>query len=560
MTLYKTWRFPNPPEPDLVQQLSQPLKLSPLITSILIRRGYTTINDIESFLTPQLSELNDPYLMRDMPKAVDLLKHSILSNKRIIILGDYDVDGITATAMMILFLKRCGCQNIDFFIPNRFEHGYGLTQASVEVLLGMKPDLVLTVDNGITATNEVQRLHEHGIETLITDHHLPYRDNVPAGVVLNPNRPDCDYPDKKISGCGVALKLLMAMRKEFRDCQYWSSQRPEPNLKSYLDLVALGTVADVVPLVNENRLLVYHGIKMMNTQPRFGIQALAQLKNVRTINSQTLAFQFAPLLNAAGRMRNASTGVELLLSSDLHNAARIVRSLDKVNSERRTRETQMLQIALEQAYALKHQRSLVVVSPEFHEGISGIVAARLVEHFYKPVFVFAMNGELYKGSARSIPELHIKNTLDQCHEYLEKYGGHAAAAGCTIHQSRFEDFTRKFEALCAQALTPPPQPQLQLDGTLTIEMIDWELIKQIELLQPFGAVNSSPIFSIPVPRQSYQIVKSKHVKWNLRKLEIMGWNLAKPFYDNPPKDLAVQLSINEFRGERKIQLVIQAFQ
>ncbi|MBF0286673.1 MAG: single-stranded-DNA-specific exonuclease RecJ [SAR324 cluster bacterium] len=560
MPLYKIWQLPTPPKHDLVEQLSQAFQLFPLVSSILIRRGYTTVEEVEAFLSPQLSRLHDPYLMRDMKEAVCLLKRTILSNKRIVILGDYDVDGITATTMMTLFLNECGCNNTDYFIPNRFEHGYGLTQASVDVLLGMKPDLVLTVDNGITAVREVQRLHEHGIKTLITDHHLPYQDNIPAGVILNPNHPDCNYPDKKISGCGVALKLLMAMRKEFRDSQYWSSQRPEPNLKSYLDLAALGTVADVVPLVNENRLLVYHGIKVMNTQPRFGIQALAQLKNVRTITSQTLAFQFAPLLNAAGRMHEASAGVKLLLSTDLHKAAEIAKSLDQVNNERRTREAQMLQLALEQAKGLQHKSSLVVTSSEFHEGISGIVAARLMEHFYKPAFVFAVNGEFYKGSARSIPELHIKNALDQCQGYLEKYGGHAAAAGCTIHQSRFEAFTKKFEALCLEELTPSPQPLLQLDGKLEIEMIGWDLIEQLELLQPFGAINSPPIFSIPAPQQSYQIIKSTHAKWNFRRLEIMGWNLAKPFYENPPKSLAVHLGINEFRGERKIQLVVQAFQ
>ena len=576
----KIWNFLPTPESKLVQKVSEEFQLSFLVSSILIRRGYRTSEAIHAFLHPQLKDLRDPYLMRDMRNAVDLLKKAIVAQKRIVTLGDYDVDGITATAMMMLFLKSCGCRDIDYFIPNRFEHGYGLTQASTDVLLEMHPDLVLTVDNGITALREVQILQEHGIQTLITDHHLadsskPLPANgqsaqIPPGVVINPNQPDCNYPFKGISGCGVALKLLMALRKELRDSNFWTFEKPQPNLKAYLDLAALGTVADVVPLVDENRILVHCGIQQMNERPRIGIQALSHLKNINTIDTQTLAFQFGPLLNAAGRMHNASMGVNLLLSEDFKEAKKIARQLDQANQKRRETEAQMLEIATAQANTLQHQHSLVLHSSQFHEGISGIVAARMVDQFYKPTIVCAKNGNHYKCSARSIPELHIKNILNHCAELLDKFGGHAGAAGCTVHEQQFQAFIEQFETTCINFLTIDgliqiPQPQLMLEGELTLEAIDWHLIDQLELLQPFGAANPIPLFSIPTPSRPSQTLKGKHLKWSISGKDIIGWNLANSFLNvqtmnRIPQKLAVFPSFNEFQGRRSIQLVIEDFQ
>ena len=560
MALNKLWKFSPPCESHLVKEFEENFQLPPLVSAILIQRGYASIEKVQAFLQPQLSELHDPYLMKDMRAAVHLLKEAIFSKKRIVILGDYDVDGITATALMVLFLKQCGCKNLDYFIPNRFVHGYGLTQASAEVLLTMKPNLVLTVDNGITAHQEVEFLHQHGIETLITDHHLADAHQLPRGVVVNPNRPDCTYPFKGISGCGVALKLLMALRKELRDLGHWSPQNPEPNLKPLLDLVALGTVADVVPLVDENRLLVFHGLQVMNAEARFGIRALALLKNVKAINAQTLSFQFSPLLNAAGRMQNASMGVELLLSSTLQQAQKMAQALNAANNERRVTEAHMLEIAMQQAQALQHRHGLVVHSPEFHEGIIGIVATRLVERYHKPALVCAKNGGSYKCSARSIPELHIKNVFDECADLLEKFGGHAGAGGCTVNEQHFGNFKEKFEFFCQKHLTPRPQPTVALAGTLSLKDIDWNLLQQLERLQPYGAANPMPLFAIATPQHPFQALKEKHVKWQTEGKEIIGWNLLPAFHPKSPQQLAVQLGINEFQGKRKIQLLIQDYQ
>ncbi len=559
MTFRKQWSFYPDPDRGLVQQLSQQFQLDPLIASILIRRGYHTIETVQEFLNPRLNQLRDPYQMKDMPAAVELLKSAIVSEKRIAILGDYDVDGITATAMLMMFFQACGCHNLAYFIPNRFEHGYGLTSASGDVLLDMKPEVVVTVDNGITAVAEVRRLRENGIETVITDHHLSDSGQIPEGVVVNPNRPDCNYPFKGISGCGVALKVLMALRKALRESGFWTAQRPEPNLKWYMDLAAMGTVADVVPLIDENRLLVHQGLQMMNQQPRVGIQILAQLCKAKSIDTHTLGFQFGPLLNAAGRMKNASIAVDLLLSTHWQEAYRTARQLEDANYQRRETESHMLSIAVEQAQARKDHSSLVVVSADFHEGISGIVAARLVERYYKPALVLAENGEHYKGSARSIPELHIRDTLAQCGDHLEKFGGHAGAAGLLIRKTNLASFMEQFEQVCASTLTPHPEPKLWVDGELGLDQIHWELIQQLSRLEPYGAHNARPLFVIEAPRQEFHVLKDKHIKWNHQGIEIMGWNLAERFTRERPQQLAVEVGTNEFRGRRSIQLVIEEY-
>jgi len=306
----KQWYDSSTADPEQVKRLCREWNLNQFVVEILLRRGYKTHEEIKSFLIPELKNLLDPYELRQMREAVNLLQKMIAENRRIVILGDYDVDGITATALMLEFLNKCGKLDLDFFIPNRIKHGYGLTEASTDILLEMRPELVITVDNGITAAREVKRLNDAGIKTIITDHHLADASLLPSGIVVNPNHPECNYPFKKISGCGVALKLIMSLRKSLRDSGWWTIESPEPNLREILDLAALGTVADVMPLVDENRILTHHGLLVMNEKPRLAIRVLQKLKNVKTITSRTLGFQFAPLLNAAGRLEDADMAVK----------------------------------------------------------------------------------------------------------------------------------------------------------------------------------------------------------------------------------------------------------
>ena len=559
--LKKQWYQSSNADSEKVQHLCDEWKMHPLVADILLSRGFKTQKDIQSFLEPSLNNLIDPFQFRHMNLAVEMLQDAIVHNQRIIILGDYDVDGITATALVLDFLKACGAGKVDYFIPNRLKHGYGLTDASTDILLERNADLVLTVDNGITAAKEIRRLNDAGIKTIVTDHHLAEIDLLPSGIVVNPNHPECKYSFKKISGCGVALKLVMALRKSLRKLDWWTSVQPEPNLRNSLDLAALGTVADVVPLLDENRIITYHGLKVMNDKPRLAIKVLKKLKKVETITSRTLAFQFGPLMNAAGRLKDADIAVRFLLSNDRHEAEEIARILDATNAARREKESEMIQIALKLTDEQKNNTALILVSPDFHEGVNGIVATRLVESFYKPVLVLSENEGKIKGSGRSIPELNLKEVLSDCSDLLERFGGHSAAAGCSLIPENLKAFQNRFIALCDERLPDSLIPKLQLDGTLDYLELNEQFVEQLNRLQPFGEGNPEPLFSVNTPDSPFSSLKQKHVKWNLKgNVEIIGWNCSERFTNSLPSQLAVNLGFNEFRGKRSIQLTIQDIQ
>jgi single-stranded-DNA-specific exonuclease len=541
-----------------VKRLCDEWDFHPLVAGILLRRGFGTQEDIKSFLQPSLNNLREPFQLRHMQQAVELLQEAIFNNSHIIILGDYDVDGITATALLLDFLRSSGAANLDFFIPNRLKHGYGLTEASTDILLEMKADLVITVDNGITAAKEISRLHEAGVKTIVTDHHLAEKSLLPPGIVVNPNHPECQYSFKKISGCGVALKLVMALRKSLRNQEWWNSRRPEPNLRDCLDLAALGTVADVVPLLDENRIITYHGLQVMNEKPRLAIQVLKTLKKVETITSRTLAFQFAPLMNAAGRLKDADMAVRFLLSDDREEAEKMAKILASTNLERRETESGMIETALKLAEEQKNDPALILTSPEFHEGVNGIVATRLVESFYKPVLILSESEGNLKGSGRSIPELNLKEALSDCSEFLVRFGGHAAAAGCSLIPGHLAEFRERFFTFCNERLPTSLVPKLQLDGTLDYPELTELFVEQLNLLQPFGEGNPEPIFSVNTPRKPFTRIKQKHVKWKLNgNIEVIGWNRSESFTNDLPSQLAVSLGFQEFRGQRSIQLTIK---
>jgi len=559
--LKKQWNHSSNADSEKVRRLCDEWEMHPLVADILLSRGFKTHKDIQSFLEPSLNNLRDPFHLRHMYLAVEVLQDAIVNDQQIFILGDYDVDGITATALVLDFLKACGAEKVDYFIPNRLKHGYGLTEASTDILLERNADLVITVDNGITAAGEIQRLNDAGIKTIVTDHHLAEADLLPQGIVVNPNHPECKYPFKKISGCGVALKLVMALRKSLRKLDWWTSARPEPNLRNSLDLAALGTVADVVPLLDENRIITYHGLQVMNDKPRLAIQVLKSLKKVETITSRTLAFQFGPLMNAAGRLKDADIAVRFLLSNDRQEAEEMAQILDATNAERREKESEMIQTALKLADKQKNNPALILVSPEFHEGVNGIVATRLVESFYKPVLILTENEGKLKGSGRSIPELNLKEVLSDCSDLLERFGGHAAAAGCSLIPEHLAAFRDRFTALCDERIPPSLVPKLELDGTLDYPELNEQFVEQLNRLQPFGEGNPEPLFSVNTPESPFTSLKQKHVKWQLNgNVEIIGWNFSEPFTNSLPSKLAVNLGFNKFRGQRSIQLTIQDIQ
>jgi len=558
--MFKEWVSAPQPPAWVLDPLVRDCGLHPLVAGILHRRGCETPEAARTFLEIKLDELRNPFELRHMAEAVKAVIAALKSERRIVILGDYDVDGITSTTLLLEFFEACGCKHLAYFIPNRLEHGYGLTAKSTEVLLSMNPEVVITVDNGITAAAEVEQLQSSGITTVVTDHHLP-GDTLPGGIVVNPNHPDCPYPFKRISGCGVALKLALGIRKALREEGWWSVDRPEPNLLHSMDLAALGTIADVVPLVDENRIMVQYGLQVMNTKPRPAITAMRELRRTDKVVPRTVSFQFAPLLNAAGRLKDASVAVELLRSPDEESARLIVEELNRTNEERRSVEAEMRDAAFRIAASQRDRHSLVIAHPEFHEGVNGIVAARLVDRYHKPTIILSQNGDSLKGSARSIPELHVKQALESCADLLDRFGGHAAAAGCALSTDRLDEFSARFEAFCRAALPELPNPKLEIDGMLDESVISDQLVEQLERLQPFGEANPEPIFVVQAPEQEFQTMKDRHVKWQLNgSVEIVGWNLAEMFEQQPPSQLAVTLGFNEFRGRRRVQMLIQEVQ
>ncbi|MDH4247289.1 MAG: single-stranded-DNA-specific exonuclease RecJ [Deltaproteobacteria bacterium] len=557
---------PAPPAETTVTLINQ-TGIEPLVAEILVRRGVADAASARRFLEPELRHLHDPFELVGMAAAVDRIIRALQASETILVAGDYDVDGLTSTALLTQFLQQAGAQ-VSYFIPNRFEHGYGLTESSLAVLLQRRPHLVITVDNGITAREEVAQLHRAGVDTIITDHHLPREEGVPEGIVVNPRQPGCTYPCKVISGCGVTFKLVMALRKRLREEGWWTARRPEPNLKDGLDLVAIGTVADVVPLLEENRVLVRFGLEVLNrSQRRPGIAALLAVcqragAKEGEITARTIGFQLAPRLNAAGRMTEGSLGVELLLSQDPARAAELAQRLDEENDTRRAVGEAMYREAVSVLEAGGRQEAggLVVVSPQFHEGVIGIVASRLVERYHRPVVVLAENGESLKGSARSVPGVNVTQAIAACADLLEQWGGHAGAGGCRLPKSNLPAFQERFENACAGQRREAAAPAVYLEGRVSAAMLSPQLVEQVERLGPFGEANEEPLFLLE-PRHltgAPKILAEKHLKWSLgAQAEVVAWNKAQGFDPSLVRGFRVRLSRNEFRGISRVQLIVQ---
>jgi single-stranded-DNA-specific exonuclease len=558
------WVLHPPAAPGVADVLCAELQLHPVVAQILARRGLETAEAARRFMQPSLEHPHDPFLLKGMEAAAARIAEALAGGERIVISGDYDVDGMTSSAVLGHFLRAAGCESATTFIPNRFEHGYGLTAASVDALLALRPQLVITVDNGITAVAEIERLHAAGVDTIVTDHHLPRPEGVPGGIVVNPRQPDCAYPFKGISGCGVTFKLLTALRRTLRERNWWSAARPEPNLKEYLDLVAIGTVADVVPLVDENRVFVRAGLEVLNgPRLRPGVAALIEAARVRNgITSRTIAFQLAPRLNAAGRMAEGAIGVELLLADSPAPAAALARRLEEENRKRRGKGDEMLReaLALIAAEGLEAQPGMVVASQAFHEGIIGIIAARLVERYQRPVVVLAENGDGCKGSARSVPGINVTEAITECAHLLQEFGGHSGAAGCRLPKEHVPAFREAFGGACARLAMAAPEPTQFLDGTLAPDQLSHALVEQLELLQPFGHGNEQPTFLLEGTHLSgpAAVLAERHLKWNVAPgVEMVAWNLAGNHEPAPDHTYRVSLGFNDYRGTRKIQLTVE---
>lgn len=516
------------------------------------------------FFSAKLSSMPDPFSLKNLRPAVERFAQMLLGGKKVLILGDYDVDGVTSTALVVRVLRTLGF-SAQAVIPNRFREGYGLTPAVVQRILALKPDLVLTVDNGITAKEEVARLRQAGVEVIVTDHHLCVESKVPDGLVINPKQPDCPFEAPDISGVGLAFMFLVGLRSHLRDQGFFAG-RSEPNLLEHLDLVALGSVADQVPLTGLNRLLTARGIEQLRRRLKepqgpggVYLQSLAQAQRLHFIDAETLAFRLAPLINAAGRMQDGALALDFLLEEDPARSAALLDQLTRLNQERKKRQTSMAHKASELAQPQYEQAGIALVfEPSFHEGLLGIVASRLCEQFGGPALVCtqAEDGRI-KGSARS-KGANLLALFESCAEHLEVFGGHAQAAGCSFGPDQLDPLRAALAQASQAAPLGPPAPEADLE--ILPEMISPELVEALKALEPFGMGNKKPVFlvrqwNLPQPRQ----LAAAHLKWDLSPgVELIRWDGVREDLGSGRHELAFTLGENRFRGQVSLQLIAQS--
>lgn len=543
--------------------LSRELSLSPVISRLLTLRDIKSPEQAETFLNGQLSLLPDPLLMCGMAESVERLAYAIHQGERVSIHGDYDVDGISATALLVEFFQSIRAE-VDYHIPLRMKDGYGLSAEAIEHAATSGASVIVSVDCGISAHEEAKMASEKGLDLIITDHHQPPDVLPDAFSIINPHQAECDFPDKSLSGVGVAFFLLVALRARLRQDGFFTPELLEPDLRYSLDLVALGTIADVVPLVGLNRLLTRIGLQVIAKGGRPGLKALQKVAKVDTVDSGAVGFKLAPRLNAAGRIEDAALGVKLLLTDNQNLAVEIAEQLDCFNLERQAIEKQTLDAALLQVAELPDDNRSIVLGSEFwHSGVIGIVASRLVERFYRPTVLFAFDSGTGKGSARSTREFHLYQALEQCADSLGSFGGHAAAAGMTIEESSLERFRTRFEESIASENRDFVAPTIEFDGDILIEEIDESLISEMDRLAPFGMGNPGPLFCLRDARvMGLQVVGETHLKFSVRQggytLPCIAFGMADRQGElDVPTDFLVTPGINIWKGRRNVQLRVR---
>ena len=556
-------------------------QLDPLLQRIYQSRGI----DSQASLERRLNCLPEPQSMTGLDAATLRLVTAAQNQQSVLIVGDFDADGATSSALMVLGLRAMGFQGVDFLVPNRFDYGYGLTPEIVDLAAGKSPDLIITVDNGISSVEGVARANKLGIEVIVTDHHLPGSQLPDAVAIVNPNQQGCDFPSKNLAGVGVAFYLLIALRTELRQQQWFDQQQiAEPNLSQWLDLVALGTVADVVPLDQVNRALVHQGLlRIRSGHSRPGIQALLRIagKNPARLVATDLGFALGPRLNAAGRLDDISLGIQCLLCDDPQQALHTAQALDELNQDRKSIETGMQQqaLAIVEQLGLEDKSmpaALCLFQPDWHQGVVGLLASRIKEKYHRPVVAFARgdNGEL-KGSSRSIPGLHIRDALDavatQNPGLITKFGGHAMAAGLSLTEDKLAEFEQAFQQQVAELISEDDlQARLVTDGSLDAHQLSMHTAELLRDAGPWGQQFPEPCFQGDFHIVQQRIVGEKHLKLVLAPqnqpeiaIDAIWFNIDTARWPNHQAEIVhcvYRLDINEFRGVENLQLMVQHLQ
>lgn len=558
------WQL-TPTDEAAVQRLHDALGIDPLFCRLLVQRGITTFDDARAFFRPSLQDLHNPFLMKDMEAAVERLDQALQRNERILLYGDYDVDGTTSVALMYAFLSAF-YRNLDYYLPDREKEGYGVSLASVEYARETGATLVIAMDCGIKAHEAVARAQGYGIDYIVCDHHLPEGGLPDASANLDPKRPDCSYPFKELSGCGIAFKLAQALAMHYNT--------PPEELDDLLDLVAVSTACDIVPMVGENRILARFGLQRLNRSPRVGLWALmSRVNRSFPVNVTDLVFGLGPLINAAGRLGDAREAVRLLLSADRNSALDNAGALVHRNKERREVDYAMADEArrrFTETPGWEARRSIVLFDPHWHKGIIGIAASRMAETFHRPSVILTKSNGRAVGSARSVPGFDLYLALQGCEDLFFSYGGHAHAAGMQMPVENVEAFTERFESIACRNISPENEnPSIDICAKIRLDDIThrfWNVLRQFE---PFGPHNRNPVFwaeNVVDTGQSRQL-DNNHIRLSLRHTDSgtafkgIGFGLGNVFASvkDKPFDVAFNLKAQQWRGETVLSLMAKDF-
>ena len=552
------WEYKTVPDSKTVQKLAKELNINVDLSSILAQRGITAYQEAKDFFRPQLADLHDPFLMKGMGEAVDLLSNIIAGGSKMLIYGDYDVDGCTSVSLVYGFLREF-TEQIEYYIPSRFKEGYGVSEQGVKYAIDHDFDLVITLDCGITAIDQIQKLKDQGIEVIVCDHHLPEH-VLPNAIILNPKQALCHYPFKELCGVGVGFKLLQGF------CLQQSIELSK--LFEHLDLVAMGTCADLVSMVGENRILTYHGLRQMNDNPSAGIKALLGVLGKDEVRSVSdIVFFLAPRINACGRIAEATQAVELLIEKDFIRAQQLAEKIEQINLKRKELDAQTFQEA--ESMIEQGKSSTVLYDPSWHKGVIGIVASRCIEVAHRPTIILTKSDSgLLTGSVRSVGSFDVHSALSACSDFLVQFGGHKAAAGLTLAEESLSDFKEKFENYVQNHLYEEDvEPTLLMDLDIPLARVNMKFLNILEQMAPFGPDNMTPIFSTRAVQNG---LGAKIVGKDANHLKVQvvqggeqreGIAFGRPdlliVMEKENIDLAYSLEINNFRGVKTPQLTIR---
>ena len=556
------WTLKTAPNEKKVSQLSNDLSVDPILASLLVQRNIDTFKKAKEFFRPSLEDLHDPFLLKDMDRAVSRIEKAIIDNENILIYGDYDVDGTTSVSLVSSYLKTI-TNHIATYIPDRYDEGYGISYQGIDFASDNNFSLIIALDCGIKAIEKVSYASQKNIDFIICDHHKP-GDEIPnAFAVLNPKRVDCTYPYKELCGCGVGFKLVHAL----------ASRRGQTieDIQQYLDLVATAIAADIVPITGENRILTYYGLEVINTNPRNGIKAIIHQINKKKLTITDVVFIIAPRINAAGRIKHGNYAVELLTEMDFEVALDFAASIEKFNLERKELDKKITYEALQQIESAneKEKFSTVVYSENWHKGVIGIVASRLIESFYRPTLVFTKSGNKLAASARSVKGFDVYEALNECSEYLEQFGGHKYAAGLTLDPKNYSAFKNKFEEVVKSSIDKNLLiPEITIDLELELSEITPKFFRILQQMGPFGPQNMKPVFKTTSVRDNGYGktvgADKSHLKLSVidgadkKTYNAIGFGLGNKIKSiKGDFDIAYSLDENEWNGRTSLQLLLK---